>query len=179
MHANLRRAPSGVVNIGFASMVRRFPPARAIFLGGSALRWREYAPDPRLSPWVATVWTLECEVSQPLRVLPDGCMDLIGGDLVGTLTAPLLADLRAGDISCGVRLRPGAFTALYCVPASEPAGLRVPLADVIGRPRSLTSLAADALEPDPTSPRHAPSMNGWAGRSPPPTATSSCSRRAA
>jgi Domain of unknown function (DUF6597) len=93
-------------------MVRRFP-LRAIFLGGAGLRWREYEPDPRLSPWVATVWTLACEVSVPLRVLPDGCMDLIGRDLVGTLTAPLLADLRAGDVSCGVRLRPGAFTALF------------------------------------------------------------------
>jgi AraC-like DNA-binding protein len=129
-------------------MLHRFRPVHAVFLGGRGLRWREYPPDPRLSPWVAAVWTLRCEVSQRLRVLPDGCMDLIGGDLVGTLTAPLLAGLRAGEVSRGVRLRPGAFTALYGVPASELAGMRIPLADVV-KPRSLISLAADAPEPDP------------------------------
>jgi AraC-like DNA-binding protein len=129
-------------------MLHRFRPVHAVFLGGPGLRWREYPPDPRLSPWVAAVWTLWCEVSQRLRVLPDGCMDLIGGDLVGTLTAPLLAGLRAGEVSRGVRLRPGAFTALYGVPASELAGMRIPLADVV-KPRSLISLAADAPEPDP------------------------------
>ncbi len=145
-------------------MLHRFCPVHAIFLGGPGLRWREYAPDPRLSPWVATVWTLRCEVSQRLHVLPDGCMDLIGGDLVGTLTTALMADLRAGDVSHGVRLRPGAFTALYGVPASELAGLRIPLAEVV-RPRSLTSLAADAPEPDPIASLalHAPSV-GWLAR---------------
>jgi AraC-like DNA-binding protein len=144
-------------------MLRRFGPVHAVFLGGAGLRWREYAPDPRLAPWVATVWTLRCEVSQRLRVLPDGCMDLIGGDLVGTLTAPLLVDLRAGEVSHGVRLRPGAFTALYGVPASEFAGLRIPLADVV-RPRSLTSLVADAPEPDPVASLalHAPSVRSLA-----------------
>jgi AraC-like DNA-binding protein len=146
-------------------MLRCLPPARAIFLGGSGLRWREYLPDAPLSPWVATVWTLECEESQALRVLPDGCMDLIGDDLVGTLTTPLLAELRGGEASCGVRLRPGAFTALFGVPAGELAGLRLPLADVVRRPRSLASLAVNAPEPDPIASLalHAPSVR-WLAR---------------
>jgi AraC-like DNA-binding protein len=125
-----------------------YPPAPAIFLGGPGVTWRERPPDPRLAPWVATVWSLRCDIPQTVRILPDGCMDLIGDDLVGSLTAPLLAGLQQGDSSRGVRLRPGAFTALYGVPASEVAGLRLPLAEVV-RPRPLLELAADAAEPDP------------------------------
>jgi hypothetical protein len=54
-------------------MVRRFPPARAIFLGGPGLRWREYVPDPRLSPlgWTVTaVWPLT-QASQACFGSPD------------------------------------------------------------------------------------------------------------
>ena len=126
------------------------PPVPAVFLGGRGLRWTERRPDPRLAPWVETVWTLRCDVSESLTVLPDGCMDIIGGDLVGTLTRPLLARLRAGDASVGIRLRPGAFTALFGIPASELADQRLPLADVV-RPRRLTELVADAPKPDPVA----------------------------
>ena len=144
--------------------VRRRPPVPAVFLGGPGLHWVERRPDPRLAPWVATFWRLRCDVAQPLRVLPDGCMDIIGGDLVGTLTEPLLADLRAGDASVGVRFRPGAFTALFGIPATEFANHRIPLAEVV-RPRPLTTLAADAPEPDPVAELalRAPSI-GWLAR---------------
>jgi AraC-like DNA-binding protein len=139
-------------------------PVPAVFLGGRGVRWTERAPDPRLAPWVATVWSLRCETAQAVRVLPDGCMDLIGGDLVGTLTRPLVADLRAGDASVGVRLRPGAFTALFGIPASELPDQRLPLAQVV-RPRPLTALAAEAPEPDPLAALalHAPSVR-WLAR---------------
>ena len=127
------------------------PPVPAVFLGGRGLRWTERRPDPRLAPWVETVWSLRCEAAGSLPVLPDGCMDIIGGDLVGTLTRPLLADLRAGDASVGIRLRPGAFTALTGIPASELAGRRLRLADVLRSRRRLIALAADAAEPDPVA----------------------------
>ena len=78
----------------------------------------ERRPDPRWAQWVETVWSLRCDTGASLTVLPDGCMDIIGSDLVGTLTKPLLADLRADDVSVGIRLRPGAFTALSGIPAS-------------------------------------------------------------
>jgi AraC-like DNA-binding protein len=83
-----------------------------------------------------------------LRIPPDGCMDIIGGDVVGSLSTALVARLDVGDEAFGIRLRPGAFTALYGVPASELSDLRVPLADVV-RPRSLVKLVRDAEPPDP------------------------------
>jgi AraC-like DNA-binding protein len=124
------------------------PTPRAMFLGGEGVQYKERAPGPELAPWVAAFWHLRCERPFTLRVLPDGCMDLIGGDVVGSLSSALMARLEAGDEAVGVRLRPGAFTALYGVPASELSDVRVPLADVV-RPRPLLALARDAPRPDP------------------------------
>jgi AraC-like DNA-binding protein len=101
-----------------------------------------------LAPWVAVFWRLRCERPYELRVLPDGCMDIIGDDVVGSLTSAFVAKLDAGDEAVGVRLRPGAFTALYGVPADELSDLRLPLADVVC-PRPLVELARDAPRPDP------------------------------
>ena len=130
-------------------LTRTVPPRpRAIFLGGEGVHYEEHAPGPELAPWVAAFWHLRCDRPYSLRVLPDGCMDIIGGDVVGSLTSALVANLEAGDEATGIRLRPGAFTALYGVPASELSDLRVPLADVV-RPRPLLELARDAPAPDP------------------------------
>jgi AraC-like DNA-binding protein len=112
---------------------------------------------------VAVFWRLRCERPYELRVLPDGCMDIIGDDVVGSLTSAFVAKLDAGDEAVGVRLRPGAFTALYGVPADELSDLRLPLADVV-RPRSLRELARDAPRPDPivAAALHAPDVGALA-----------------
>ena len=75
-------------------------------------------------------------------------MDIIEGDLVGSLTTAIVAELRPGEDTHGIRLRPGAFTALFGVPANELVDQRLPLADVV-RPRPLLELARDAEPPDP------------------------------
>ena len=121
---------------------------RAIFLGGADVEYNERAPDHDLAPWVQAFWRLRCVRATSLRVLPDGCMDIINGDVVGSLTSVLVARLEPGDEAVGVRLRPGAFTALYGVPASELTDVRVPLADVV-RPRGLLDAVRDAEHPDP------------------------------
>ena len=126
------------------------PRPLAIFLGGDGVHYEERAPGAALMPWVQAFWHLRCERPYPLRVLPDGCMDIIGNDVVGSLSTALVANLDSGDEVFGVRLRPGAFTALYGVPASELSDLRLPLADVV-RPRPLLELARDAPPPDPVA----------------------------
>jgi AraC-like DNA-binding protein len=77
-----------------------------------------------------------------------GCTDIIGDDVVGSLSSAIVASLEPGADIRGIRLRPGAFTALFGVPASELVDLRVPLADVV-RTRRLRELARDADHPDP------------------------------
>jgi AraC-like DNA-binding protein len=119
-----------------------------IFLGGEDVEYTEQAPGRDLAPWVQAYWHLRCVRATSLRVLPDGCMDIIGGDVVGSLSSVLLARLEPGDEATGVRLRPGAFTTLYGVPADELTDVRVPLADVV-RPRGLLDAVRDADRPDP------------------------------
>jgi AraC-like DNA-binding protein len=95
------------------------------------------------------VWRLRAEVAHDLLVLPDGCMDLIEGDIVGSLSGPLIGHLRAGEVTRGVRFHPGGFPALFGVPASELVNLRVPISEVRRGFRSLFDLARDAEQPDP------------------------------
>lgn len=129
--------------------MRPGPQARAIFLGGSGVHWSEHPPPPYLAPWVATFWHLRCDGPATLRVIPDGCTDLIGGDVVGTLSHAIVAELGAGESTYGVRFHPGAFTALYGVPASELVDLRLPLGELVRHPRPLREYARDADPPDP------------------------------
>jgi AraC-like DNA-binding protein len=125
------------------------PAPLVIFLGGAGVRMHERPPPRHLAPFVSHIWHLTADRATVLRVIPDGCTDLIGDDLVGSLTGAIDAELRAGESTYGVRFRPGGFTALYGVPAGELADVRLPLADVIRRPRSLDEAARDADPPDP------------------------------
>jgi AraC-like DNA-binding protein len=119
------------------------------FLGGSGIAYEEFAPPPVLAPWVAVFWRIRSEVTFELRVAPDGCMDLIRGDVIGSLSRSLTANFRPGDTAEGVRFHPGGFPALFGVPASELVNLRLPIADVAPKFHSLSELARDASLPDP------------------------------
>ncbi len=120
-----------------------------VFLGGPGVSYEEYAPPPELTPWVAVGWRIRTSVPFELRILPDGCMDLIGDDVIGSFSQAGIARLDAGSDSHGIRFHPGGFPALFGVPASELVDLRVPVADVVPGFRSLRRLAAEAGRPDP------------------------------
>jgi hypothetical protein len=66
-----------------------------------------------------------------------------------SLAHPLTATFQPGDISEGVRFHPGGFPALSGIPARELVDVRLPIADVLPRFRSLRRLAQDAPPPDP------------------------------
>jgi AraC-like DNA-binding protein len=121
----------------------------SVFLGGPGIRYEERPPHPALAPWVAVHWRIETDVEFDLRIPPDGCMDLIRGDVIGSFSTPGVARLPAGSVSSGIRFHPGGFPALFGVPATELVGLRVPIGEVAPRFRSLERLAADASPPDP------------------------------
>jgi AraC-like DNA-binding protein len=119
------------------------------FLGVDGVTYEEFPPPPELAAWVAVFWRIHARVSFELRILPDGCMDLIRDDVIGSLSRPATAAFLPGDVSQGVRFHPGGFPALSGVPACELVDLRVPLADVVPGCRSLSDLAATARPPDP------------------------------
>jgi AraC-like DNA-binding protein len=113
------------------------------------VHYEESLPAAPLRPWVAVEWTIRTEAPFELRIVPDGCMDLIRGDVVGSFTGHEIARLEAGVEYRGLRFHPGGFPALFGVPASELVGLRVPLREVVGRPLDPLRLADEAPLPDP------------------------------
>jgi AraC-like DNA-binding protein len=119
------------------------------FVGGPGVRYEEIPPPALLAPWIAVCWRITTAVDFELRIPPDGCMDVIGDDVVGSFSSYGIAHLAADSVSSGIRFHPGGFAALFGVPASELVDLRVPIRDVAPRFRSLSHLAADAPRPDP------------------------------
>jgi AraC-like DNA-binding protein len=124
-------------------------PRHVVFLGGPGVLYEEVLPPPLLAPWVAVSWRITTTVDFELRIPPDGCMDIIGEDVVGSFSSFGIVPLRAGSVSSGIRFHPGGLSALFGVPASELVDLRVPIRDLIPRFRSLSHLAAEASVPDP------------------------------
>ena len=109
--------------------------------------YRETVPSTGLEDLVESAWTADGG-ADAVRILPDGCMDLIAVDgrvvIAGPDTSALITT-RGPQTLTGLRFRPGVLPRLLGVPAARLVGQRVPLDDV--RPvRSQTSLVAVAAE---------------------------------
>ncbi|MGH3158979.1 MAG: DUF6597 domain-containing transcriptional factor, partial [Streptosporangiaceae bacterium] len=115
----------------------------------------------------------------PTIVLPDGCVDLIwrrGGATViaGPDTGPAPADMPAGTMLVGVRLRPGAGGPALGIPLTGLLDQRVELADV--RPELARRLPGD-LSPGQALSRLIDMTAGLAEAGPPDTLVSQAARR--
>lgn len=132
-------------------MPRQRSPQRqhVAFLGGPGVSYEEYVPPPELRPWIAVHWRIRCQVPFELRILPDGCMDMIRGDVVGSFSRPQTASLEPGGVYEGIRFHPGGLPALSGVPASELVDLRVAVGDLVPGFKTLRALAGEAPAPDP------------------------------
>ncbi|MBE1498845.1 AraC-like DNA-binding protein [Amycolatopsis lexingtonensis] len=102
-------------------------PLRPLAVAGARSVYREVAPPPALADVLACGWHGRTGWARPLRVLPDGCADLVwdGAALtvVGTVGVPLRLWLPAAETRVGVRLRCGAAAAVLGTPMPElPAG---------------------------------------------------------
>ena len=98
-------------------------------------RCRELVPPPELREHVLCGWTLGPVAGNSPPVLPDGCMDIVWREDVGTIgagpdTAAVRPSRAPGSTVVGIRFRPGAAPPMLGVPASELRDLRVPLAEV-------------------------------------------------
>lgn len=84
--------------------------------------YREHAPPPALAAWLACMWERRGEAARPVRVLPDGCIDVVwsegaGTQIVGANTTAFLVSVTPGARVVGARLRPGAGPSLLGVVA--------------------------------------------------------------
>ena len=100
--------------------------------------YREWAPHASLRGHVRCLWINDLSGSRSdcLRVVPDGCVDIIwNGEtlcIAGPDTGPILARMRRGAIVVGVRFHPGAASAWLGQPLDEIVNVRVPLAEFWG-----------------------------------------------
>jgi AraC-like DNA-binding protein len=118
--------------------------------------YREFAPPAALHGLVECAWVMDGP-PEPVRVLPDGCMDLMRMDgrivVAGPDTTASVSP-RGGEPFVGLRFHPGVLPRLLAVPASELRNGRVELSELrSGLPRcgSLTELAAALASHEPTT----------------------------
>jgi AraC-like DNA-binding protein len=99
--------------------------------------YREQPPPAGLAQWLACTWTRTVGPSGLVRVLPDGCTDLIAHadgrvSVAGPDTGPLLALAAPGARIAAVRFRPGAGAAVLGVPLHTLRDDRATLAELWG-----------------------------------------------
>ncbi|HEX8086826.1 MAG TPA: DUF6597 domain-containing transcriptional factor [Solirubrobacteraceae bacterium] len=99
--------------------------------------YREHAPPQALAPWLACVWEREAEAGAPVRVIPDGCIDIVwtegaGTRVVGANSTVFEVSLAEGTHVIGVRMRPGAAPALLGVAGEAVVDARPELHEVWG-----------------------------------------------
>jgi AraC-like DNA-binding protein len=101
----------------------------------------------------ATVWQRRESEGEPVRVLPDGCMDVIHYEgrllVAGPDTTAKLGIGARGCTYTAIRFGPGTAPGVLGVPADELRDLRVPLAALwpSARVRRLTELLDEAADP--------------------------------
>jgi len=109
--------------------------------------YREFAPPTALRDLVECTWVLDGP-PEAVRVLPDGCMDLMRMDgrvMVAGPDTTASVSFRAGEPFVGLRFHPGVLPRLLGVPASELTNERVRLSEFRGglpQRGTLTELAA-------------------------------------
>lgn len=87
------------------------------------MTYREHAPPASLTPWVQCAWRRSGDGGPPVRVVPDGCIDVVwtegsGTTVVGPNTRAFLVPVAAGARVVGVRLHPGAAPPLLGIDAA-------------------------------------------------------------
>jgi AraC-like DNA-binding protein len=116
------------------------------------MSYREHAPGPLLAPWLECIWERRGRPGPPLRVLPDGCIDIVwtsgaGAQLVGANTTAFLVPLTADVRVVGARMLPGCAPALLGVAAEQVRDARMPAGDVLGDRGARLEHALDGDEP--------------------------------
>lgn len=117
------------------------------------MSYREHVPPAGLAPWLACTWERQADGRAPVRVVPDGCIDVVwiegaGTHIVGANTTAFLVPFAAATHVIGARLRPGAAPALLGVAGDAVRDARVPLEQVWGSDGArLASSLDDAADP--------------------------------
>lgn len=111
----------------------------------------EQAQPPALAPWVQCTWQHSGDGGPSVRVIPDGCIDIVwtegaGTQIVGPNTRAFVVPLATGTRVAGVRLHPGAAHGLLAVDAARLRDERVAMDGARGDAGLALTEALDARE---------------------------------
>lgn len=125
-------------------------PLRSWVRSGS--KWsayQEFAPAPDLAAVVGRTWTGRPGWARDLRVLPDGCLDLVCNGVSLSVVIPAAAPLRIpipdSGVTAGLRLRCGVGSSLLGLPISELPPGPTPLAELWPEARRAKSTLEDMV----------------------------------
>jgi len=104
------------------------------------MSYEESGPSAALRPWVQCYWARDASaIASPVRILPDGCADLVfeltgsaESMAVGAMTRPLLFSASIVRPMFGIRFQPGRAGMLFNMPLGLLTDLRVHVTDVAG-----------------------------------------------
>jgi AraC-like DNA-binding protein len=101
------------------------------------MSYREHAPGAALEPWLECLWERRGEAGPPVRVLPDGCIDIVwssgsGAQVVGANTTAFIVPVHADTHVVGARMLPGCAPALLGIAAEGVLDARVAIAELLG-----------------------------------------------
>ncbi len=139
--AGVRGRGQGVLGGGARAGVGRAQGDEAAAL--SPMTYREHPAPAALAAWLECTWERRDGGGAPVRVVPDGCIDIIwtqgaGAHVVGPNTTACLVALDAGVSVVGARMRPGAAPPLRArgrLRAQAPRARAAPAARARRRPR--------------------------------------------
>jgi AraC-like DNA-binding protein len=116
------------------------------------MSYLEHAPPSVLAPWVECLWERHDELGPAVRVLPDGCIDIVfseglGAQVVGANSTAFLVPVEGAIHVAGARMLPGCAPALLGVMAEELRDARIPVADVLARGARLEQALTASADP--------------------------------
>ncbi|MBW3607985.1 MAG: helix-turn-helix transcriptional regulator [Actinobacteria bacterium] len=110
------------------------------------MTYQEWRAPPPLSSHVACLWARR---QAPLRVLPDGCVDVVwtGDDLIvaGPATRAVVPRLTSAEPKLGVRFRIGAAGPVLGLPAAELLDATATVAEIWAGGQELTDRVGEAV----------------------------------
>jgi AraC-like DNA-binding protein len=112
----------------------------------------EHPPPRSLAPWLECLWERRQDAGPPVRVLPDGCIDIVfgettGAQLVGANSTAFLVPVEGAIRIVGARMLPGCAPALLGIAAEQLRDVRTPIAGALHGGARLEEALARSADP--------------------------------